>query len=321
LRLELDKCREIADEVMTMLSGSPEGEALIFEAHWIPGCTEFYAGDFSKALNHFKLGWKLFDLERSRSNSLRTGQNVGVLYQAHIAVTLWELGFPDQALQRAEEVVRFARELDHPFSLAMALYYRRRVYQYCGLQSKVEQSVDEECALCQQHGFAFWLAHALFAKGAIAIQRGEFDAAKAQLQPVVQLVAASGCKCSVSHPYSFIAEAYVRAKRLDEANEWLARGFDLIDNHNERCLESELLRLRGELQAIMGNRADAAASFQSAVEAARRQHARSRELRALMSLCRLEPSPEAKAALAATLSHFSEGRNTADLLEARGLLG
>jgi tetratricopeptide (TPR) repeat protein len=324
LRLELDQCRELAAETMNSLAGAPEGQQLLFEAHWMPGCTAFYAGEFATARRHFEQGWALFDLERSRQNSLRTGQNVGVLYQAHLAVILWETGFPDQALRQADEVVRFAREFDHPFSLAMALYYRRRVYQYCGLQEQVEKSVAEECALCQQHGFAFWLAHALFAQGAILIGRGQYDEAAAHVGPIYDLIVASGCKCSVSHPYSFLAEAYLQANRLDDAIKWLARGFDLVDNHNERCLESELSRLRGEIFALSGREADAEASFRQAIEVARSQLARSRELRAAMSLFRLkqkqgDPAP-AFAALRDVVSTFTEGFETADVREANRLL-
>jgi tetratricopeptide (TPR) repeat protein len=288
LRLELDKCRELSAEVMGLLASSPEGSEFEFEAHWLPGCTAFYAGEFAVAREHFEKGLALFDLERSKRNSLRTGQNVGVLYRAHLAVLSWEFGYPDEALRQGEDVVQFARELEHPFSLAMALYYRRRVYQACGLSDLVQKSVEEEIALCQQHGFAFWLAHALFARGEILIGNGQFDDAAGLVKPVYDLIVASGCKCSVSHPYSFLSDSYLRADRPVEAQEWLARGLDLVENHNERCLESTLLRIRGELAAREGREADAEADFRRAIESARARGARSRELRAELSLSQLK---------------------------------
>jgi class 3 adenylate cyclase/tetratricopeptide (TPR) repeat protein len=319
LRLELDRCRELAAEVMALVESEPAAGSLRFEAHWPPGCTAFYAGEFAEARRHFEQGWALYERGLGPQNALRTGQNVGVLYQAHIAVLLWEAGFPEQAGRQAEETVRFARELDHPFSLAMALYYRRRVFQACGFRDRVEASVEEEIALCRQHGFAFWLAHALFARGEVLILRGQLDEAAAQVRPIYELVVASGCKCSVSHPYAFLADAYLRTGRPTEAEEWLARGFDLVENHNERCLESEFWRLKGELAAAAGDREQAEACIRKALDSARLRQARSRELRALTSLVRLKP--EETPLLAELVAGFAEGGETTDLQAARKLLG
>jgi class 3 adenylate cyclase/tetratricopeptide (TPR) repeat protein len=326
LRLELDKCWEIAAEVMRLAEGSPEGRELLAEAHWLPGCTAFYQGDFTTALEHFRQGLELYDPARVRTAALRTGQNVGVLYHSHIAVALWELGSPDQALARAEETVRFARELGHPFSLAMALHYRRRVYQCCRLEDRVASSIEEEHEHCHRHGFGFWGGHAVLARGGLLARRGEVDAARALIEPAVRALDASGCKCSLSHPYAFLAECFLQAGRVGDALAWLGRGFDLAENHNERCLESELLRLKGEalLASAGGDPAEAEACLLRAAEVARRQRARSRQLRAAVSLARLwrrqGRSGEARQALDEALAGLTEGLGTADLVEARALL-
>lgn len=325
LRLELDKCRQLADEVMSLVRGSPEGGELLAEAQWIPGCTAYYAGDFVTARPHFETGLALLNLERARAHSRRTGQNVGVLFQCHLALTLWETGFPEQALKRAEDMIQFARKLGHPFSLAMAHYFRRRLHQYCRLDEQVRQSVAEEYALCHQHGFSFWEAHAILARGDLFIRQGQLDKGREQLALALQMLEASGCKCTLTHPFSFLAESFMQAGRSSEANEWLARGFDLVENRNERCLESELLRLRGELLArTPGSEADAEACFEQAAKVAQRQQARSRQLRAIMSLCRLRQkigkSEEARQKLSDILMRFTEGFATSDLVQAKRLL-
>jgi serine/threonine protein kinase/predicted ATPase len=326
LRLELDRCWTIAAEVMRLVEGSPEGGELVAEAHWVPGCTAFYQGDFTTALEHFRRGLELYDVGRARANSLRTGQNVGVLYRSHIAVALWELGFPDQALAQAEETVQFARELGHQFSLAMALYYRRRVYQCCRLEDRVAGSIDEEYDHCQRHGFGFWGGHAILARGGLLARQGKLAEAAALIEPAIRALDASGCKCSLSHPYSFLAECFLQAGRLDDARAWLGRGFDLAENHNERCLESELLRLKGEmlLASAGGTPAEAEACLVRAGEVARRQRARSRQLRVAISLARLWRRQgrvsEAQPVLSEALAGFTEGFGTADLVEARALL-
>jgi class 3 adenylate cyclase/tetratricopeptide (TPR) repeat protein len=327
LRLELDKCWELAGEVMRLLEGSPEGQELMAEAHWLPGCTAYYGGDFPTALAHFEKGLALYDPQKARAHTQRTGQNVAVLYRCHSALSLWEMGFPDRALRMVEEMVQFARDLGHHFSLAMAFYFRRRLHQYCRLESSVRQSIEEEHTICQQRGFGFWGAHAILARGDVLIRQGDMDAARAQLEPALQALQASGCKCTLTHPYSFLAESFLHVGRPEEAGEWLERGFELVEKHNERFLESELLRLKGEwfLARPPGDEAHAEACFEQASEVARRQRARSSELRAVMSLCRLHRKQgrgeEVRPRLSEIYQGFTEGFETADLVEAKALLG
>ncbi len=140
------------------------------------------------------------------------------------------------------------------------------------------------------------------------------------------MLQASGCKCTLTHPASFLAESFLHAGQPDEAEPWLQRGFELIEKHNERCLESELLRLKGEwlLARSPGDETQAEAYFEQAVAAAQRQQARLRELRAVMSLYRLRRKQgrgeEARPRLLEVYQGFTEGFATADLVEAKTLL-
>ena len=61
----------------------------------------------------------------------------------------------------------------------------------------------------------------------------------------------------MDHPYRNIAEAFLSAELLDDASEWLDRGFDLVNNHHERGMESEFLRLQGELALATGDQKSA----------------------------------------------------------------
>jgi predicted ATPase len=92
-----------------------------------------------------------------------------------------------------------------------------------------------------------------------------------------------------------------------------------------RHYEAELYRLKGEL-SLMGGEEEVAveADFRQAMDIARRQSAKSLELRAATSLSRLwlkggKPD-EARQLLAEVYNWFTEGFDTADLLEAKALL-
>ena len=106
----------------------------------------------------------------------------------------------------------------------------------------------------------------------------------------------------------------------------LAEALATAHNTGERYYKAELYRLNGELllrQAVPDEK-QAETRFQQALTVARRQQAKSWELRAATSLSRLwqhqGKCQEAYDLLAPVYGWFTEGFDTADLQEARALL-
>jgi predicted ATPase len=97
-----------------------------------------------------------------------------------------------------------------------------------------------------------------------------------------------------------------------------------VEQTDERHWEVELYRLKGELLLMQGDDAEVEASLQKAIEVARCQSAKSWELRATVSLCRLWQEQgrmdEARQMLAEIYGWFTEGFDTPDLQEAKALL-
>ena len=125
---------------------------------------------------------------------------------------------------------------------------------------------------------------------------------------------------------AILAEAYGVAERIEEGLKTAAQGLELVQQTGERCWEVELYRIQGEL--LLKNEplhpAQARTAVESAVEVARKQGAKSLELRATTSLARLLDRQgernEARAMLAEIYDWCTEGFDTADLTEAKGLL-
>jgi len=115
-----------------------------------------------------------------------------------------------------------------------------------------------------------------------------------------------------------LADSLWNAGYKDEAFASIERGMELATKNGEHFYEPELHRLRGEFLRATGG--EARESMERALEIARGQCAKSLELRALMSLYRLERSREARAALETVYQSFTEGFETADLRDARALL-
>jgi len=324
IRSDMDIATPIAEDIMQLAASSSEGAELLAEAYWVVGSTAYYKGNFRTGLELLEKGLAVVDEEKERAHSLHTGQRCSMMCRSHTALALWVLGFPDQALQRANENVRLGREQNHPFSFAMALYFRRQILELCGLREQAQASIEEEYKTCHENGFVFFEVHAILGRGDVLLRQGRIEEARALFDAGLEMLRTTGGSLSMDRPSRNIAEAYLLAGRLDDAREWLNRGFHLINKRNERGLESEFLRLQGELALAVGDQKSAEESYQRAVEVARQQQARSWELRAMMSfaeLRKLQGKPgQARQMLESTYSFFTEGFGTSDLVKATSLL-
>jgi predicted ATPase len=134
-------------------------------------------------------------------------------------------------------------------------------------------------------------------------------------------------------PYflALLAEAYGKGGQVEEGLSTLAEALTVVDNTGERVYEAELYRLKGELtlrSQVPSPKSqveeEAEECFYKAIEIARRQQAKSLELRAAMSLSRLWQQrgkrDEARQMLAEIYGWFTEGFDTKDLQEAKALL-
>jgi predicted ATPase len=151
-----------------------------------------------------------------------------------------------------------------------------------------------------------------------------------------------GAEVARTHFLSLLAEAYGKVGQIDEGLRALAEALELVHMNGERFCEAELYRLKGQLTLqrfqVSGSKfqvtsprpltpnpqAEAETCFQKAIAVARRQQAKSLELRAVMSLSRLWHSQgkreEARQLLAEIYGWFTEGFDTPDLQEAKALL-
>jgi predicted ATPase len=137
---------------------------------------------------------------------------------------------------------------------------------------------------------------------------------------------ATGAVQLVPYFSTLLADVCGHRGHTAEGLQALAEAYTLIEQHEERLWEAEVCRLRGVLllRQAVPQPAEAATCFQRALEVARRQQAKSLELRAAMSLARLWQQQgkrqEAHDLLAPVYSWFTEGFDTLDLQEAKALL-
>jgi predicted ATPase len=128
------------------------------------------------------------------------------------------------------------------------------------------------------------------------------------------------------HALCLLAEACGKAGRLDDGLSALTEAIAAADEHGIRQYEAEAHRLKGELllRQDHSKAAEAQSCFQRAIEIARKQSAKSLELRATMSLARILVKQgrrdEVRTMLTEIYGWFTEGFDTADLKDAKALL-
>jgi predicted ATPase len=237
-----------------------------------------------------------------------------------------------------EQALALARSLDHPFTLAHARRFGAAFYLSQGERDAGREQVDATLALATEHGFKSFLTVGRFHHGWLLAKEGRDEEGLALMREWVTVCRSIRGECMLPTYLAWLAEALGKTGRLGE-------GLDLVNEALGAATESgygywtaELHRLKGSLtlesiagkggarQAHAGASEEVAeASFLEAIEVARRQRAKSFELRAAMSLGRLwarqGKTRQALALLQDVYDWFTEGLDTADLSEAKSLLG
>jgi len=156
--------------------------------------------------------------------------------------------------------------------------------------------------------------------------QGQEGEGMAQMHHGLTAWRAMGIEAGLPYWLAMLAEAYGSTGQVEAGRGVLAEALTLVDTTEERWWEAELHRLKGELWLALStdNAAKAEICFHQALDIARRQQAKSLELRAAMSVSRLWQQQgkraEAYQLLVETYGWFTEGFDTADLQEAKALL-
>jgi predicted ATPase len=254
------------------------------------------------------------------------GVDMVVACLSYAALTVWTLGYPDQALKRGHEAVALAHALSHPHSLAFAEYFFSVLRQFRREARSAQETAERAIGLSAEHGFPFWLAFATIQRGGAMAEQGHNEEGIAQIQDGLDASRAIGAELARPYYLTLLAEACTETGRLDDGLRALAEALAAADEHEDRAHETEIHRLEGELllRQDHSNVAKAQSCFERAIEVARKQSAKSLELRATMSLARLLDKQgkrdEARTMLADIYSWFTEGFDTADLKDAKALL-
>jgi predicted ATPase len=190
----------------------------------------------------------------------------------------------------------------------------------------VYEQAEAAIALTTEQGFASWLAMSTSLRGWALAMQGQGEEGLAQVRQGIAAWRATGAVGTVPYFCTMLADVCDHLGHPADGLQALAEAHTLVEQHEERWWEAEVCRLRGVLllQQQGAPQAEAETWLQRALDVARRQEAKSLELRAAMSLSRLWQQQgkrqEAHDLLAEVYAWFTEGFDTPDLQDAKALL-
>jgi predicted ATPase len=342
VRGEFKTAHEVGTYLLTMAEARQD-PALLLAAHNALGMVSLYSGDFEAALDHLERGIERYDSgepDPTRSPAFRLVPPV-VTCAIHAAWTLWMLGYPDRAATRAREALELARSLDHPFGLSFACHLAAALHHWRREHQTVQELEDEALVHDTEHDFGLLLTIGAIQRGWLLAERGRSEEGLAQMREGLARHREIGATVLVPAFLALVAEAHQKLGRPGDGLSAVTEGLTVAQQSGQHYWEAELHRLTGvltrEAEASPGRDAgprvadcdppatgDAESHFLRAIEIARRQGAKSLELRATVSLSRLWADTgklkEAHALLSGIYGWFTEGFDTADLSEAKSLI-
>jgi class 3 adenylate cyclase/predicted ATPase len=369
-RAEHRTAYELAEQLLSLAESQHDTTCLV-EAHWALGLSSFSLGELTAAHAHFEQSLALYNLQEHRSLAFVYGHDPGMSSRSIAALAFWQLGYSDQALKSIHAAISLAREVAHPYSLAYALDFAAWCHQLRREVQTAQERAEAAITLSAEQGFAQILAHGTMPRGWALTEQGQGEEGIAQIRQGLAAWQATGAGWGQPRFLALLADAYGKVGQAEKGLTFVAEALATVKRTEERYWEAELYRLRGELtlqkqwkvesQKLKASlpptpdtpssfldtqhftlntaaEAEAEGCFHKAIEIARKQQAKSLELRAVMSLVRLRQQQAlqhgsrttqhetrtlldaARAMLSELYGWFTEGFDTKDLQEAKTLL-
>jgi predicted ATPase len=323
-RPQFHRARELGETLLRWAQRAHDPELAVI-AHYALGPPWLCLGALPTARQHLEEASTHYTSDQRRALVFRMGHDPG-LSRLWTAVTLWLLGYPEQALTRLHKGLALAHELSHPYSLAWTQCFAAFVSQFRRDVQAVREQAKAAVALATEQGFPLLVAYGTSLRGWALALHGQGEEGMAQVRQGIAAVRATGAELFVPYLCTVLADVCGHLGHTADGLQTLAEAYTLVEQQEERWWEVEIHRLRGVLLLRRPGtpQAEAEAWLQQALDVARRQEAKSLELRAAMSLSRLWQQQgrraEARDFLAPIYGWFTEGFDTPDLQEARVLL-
>jgi class 3 adenylate cyclase/tetratricopeptide (TPR) repeat protein len=317
-KLELHDALELADELLAAAEDVKD-PAMLMSGNRARGVILIFLGELVSANEHQEKALAVFDLRQPlpAQLELRRVDSFSYLY-----LGLHGLGYPDRAWVKSREMMEVAQRSSDPNVLALASCHSASHHLNQGDSIAAQMCAEQGMALTEVPSFS---AVATFYLGAALVAQRRYEEGITGMRRGISAFRGTGGTLRAWEFY-LLASGLGKAGRPEEGLQVLEEGFVSVSKTGEQFGSTFLHRAKGQLLLAQNplDVAEAESCFRAAIEVARRQSARSEELRATTSLARLlakqDRRDEARTMLSEIYGWFTEGFDTADLKDAKALL-
>ena len=324
IRGEFHRSQALLEQCLSMKERE-SGRYSSVESHELLSCSLFHQGKFDDALRNARAAMERFrPLQETDPLSASRGMNMALASHYWAALALWCLGFPDQALAPIRRSLELAEGSQLIYMQAASRIQAARLHHFRRDVPSVLAEAKAGVQIAERQGYPYHQAIALTLRGWARVQQGAAEQGLAEIRHGIRTQVDAGADMELPYGLALLAEASLQTAEIGEGLAAVDEALAIIEQRARAFFwQAELYRLRGELLLRGGSTDAAEASMRTALGLASSQGARSLELRAAMSLCRLQRdrggSAEGRERLGAVFETFTEGRETPDFLEAAAM--
>ena len=288
------------------------------------GITLYHLGEFSEALATFRRH-PSFSAEPVQLAHAWVNNELNISTCMRIVKSLWSLGFPDQALAYCRQLLA-VKSLQVDLVLrAVGLAFAAVFYSFLRDTPATQRLGEELTTVSIQVDFPLFVTMGQMLRGWALAQQGDVESGLPLVQMGLEDERRRGIRMFEPHSRSLLAETLALAGEWEEALDEVTEALTYAEECGNTFWNAHLLKLQGDYMLALSLSTDEAeACYRRAIATAQQQGAKSLELRATTSLCRLWQSQgklvQAHALLSTIYGWFAEGIDTVDLREAQVLL-
>jgi predicted ATPase len=242
----LPMARELGEQLVARLTQGATVPMLRLAAHAVLGSTLFHLGEYSNAWMHLEQCISLTDPMTQWALALRHGDAPGVGGLAHMAPTLWCLGYPARALQWSQQALEQARALAHPYSLAVTQFWAAYLHHRRREAPAVQAHAEALLTLATAQGFSLYAGYGTLLQGWALAMQGQGETGLEQMRQGLAAVLATGQMLAQPRCLVLLAEAVGHTGQVTEGLHLLARALAALQTSGQGDLLAEVYRLRGE---------------------------------------------------------------------------
>jgi class 3 adenylate cyclase/tetratricopeptide (TPR) repeat protein len=279
----LSDARVLADRIFRLAEEMGD-RALIITAHRRLGWCRFCLGEMRSGQFHLTRAIELYDPKRARAYIDLINADPGVVGLINLAWVEWFIGDLDRAVDYGTRARRLARELAHPLSLAYALSMSAAVSQGFDDIGATFEFAAETIELAARNAFAYWLAWATILQGWAIARKGQPGMGLETMLKGLRSYEETGAQIFKPHALTLIADVHRSIGQCREGLAFIDEAISCSARTEIRFYDAEILRVKGDLLAGMGETDKAKRCYGTALDVAATQGAASLHRRAEASL-------------------------------------